>query len=178
MLRIINSKVGRALPSKVAQSHKGTEEARSYYRAGILTRSLLSKLAAAAILAVALSGISTARAQGQGYWASDGCYYRSNGYQWQRVECRYYDTAQRTWVARNGNGTFYYKNGSWLTAQQYAYVTAQELARAYGAASVNQNQAIIEEFMRSNGVNGTVNLGKAIGNAVSRPQTYPYRRIP
>jgi hypothetical protein len=178
MLRIINSKAGRALPSKVAQPYDGTEEARSYCRAGTLTRGILSKLAVAAVLAVALSAVSATHAQSRGYWASDGCYYRSNGYQWQRVECRYYDTAQRTWVARNSNGTFYYKNGSWLTPQQYAYVTAQELARAYGAASVNQNQAIIEEFMRSNGVNGSVNLGKAIGNTVSRPYTYPYRRIP
>ncbi len=95
----------------------------------ILSRGGLCVVVVAGFLCLQMTDANMTHAQTRGYWATDGCYYQHNGYQWQRVECRYYDRNARTWVARNGRGTFYLYNGRWHDEQGYLAALVQEMVR-------------------------------------------------
>lgn len=156
------------LITKSDRSHSNKIEKKMQHRnsKGFFKYILNYSLIAATVLAVVIIAGITAQAQNRGYWATDGCYYQAYGNRWQRVECRYYDK-QGTLVAQNSNGTFYWFNGQWHNIQSYTLAQLNEMINRSQAA---QNQAIINEFMRSNGgPNGTVNLPRAIGNRVSAP---------
>lgn len=65
-------------------------------------RSRAALVVAAVTLATILAGAGSTYAQSQGYWASDGCYYQSNGYQWQATQCY------------RGNFFLYVSAGTWF----------------------------------------------------------------
>lgn len=155
----------------IAKQNRGSNGKEDLRNTNIFTRKILGSAKAlmfVVTLALTFFVINTdkAQAQSRGYWATDGCYYQAYGNRWQRVECRYYDK-QGTLVAKNGNGTFYWFNGQWHNIQSYTLAQLNEgIIRSLGA----QNQAIINEFMISNGgPNGTVNLPRAIANELSAP---------
>lgn len=124
----------------------------------ILSRGGLCVVVVAGFLCMQMTDANMTHAQGRGYWATDGCYYQHNGYGWQRVECQYYDRSVGTRVARNGNGTFYLHNGRWYDYRNYmAALTNAVNASLQGLVNASQdaqNQATINQFMRSRGNTG------------------------
>ncbi len=135
--------------------HEGATDTRSTKMKRTLRRGIFFGLMAAAVLTFVTAGGVAAQAQSRGYWAKDGCYYQHNGYGWQRVECQYYDRSVGTRVARNGNGTFYLHNGRWYDYRNYmAALTNAVNASLQGLVNASQdaqNQATINQFMRSRG---------------------------
>jgi hypothetical protein len=110
-----------------------------------IRRAVARAVGRAALLAVAIAAGTAAReahAQGQtrGYWGTDGCYYAPGQGQWVRVECRSYDRAHGTWVARNRSGTFYLVNNRWVTDVQYLAGLQRQLAGVRAAPATQQHQ--------------------------------------